>query len=71
MTIVLALDTTLLKNVDHLIAQRRFRDRREAIESALVEMLARLGRTRLAEECAKLDRSEERGMADEASGPRF
>lgn len=67
MRIVLTLDSKLLKRVDHLIAQRRFRHRREAIESSLVEMLARTARTRLAEECAKLDRSEERRMTDQSS----
>jgi hypothetical protein len=35
------------------------------VESALAEKLARLARTRLAEECAKLDPVEERGLADE------
>jgi hypothetical protein len=35
------------------------------VESALAEKLARLARTRLAEETAKLDPAEERRLADE------
>lgn len=66
--VALTLDSALLDRVDDLVAQARFRNRSQAIEAALAEKLARLARTRLAEECAKLDRAEERGFADEALG---
>ena len=55
--------------MDSLVAHRRFRNRRQAIETALAEKLTRLARTRLAEECAKLDRTEERRLADEGLSP--
>jgi len=63
--VALTLDAALLDRVDDLVARRRFRNRSQAIESALAEKLARLARTRLAEEAAKLDSTEERRLADE------
>ena len=66
--VALTLDAGLLDRVDHLVARHRFRNRSQAIETALAEKLARLARTRLAEECAKLDPTEERQLADEGLG---
>lgn len=66
--VALTLDAELLQRVDHLVARQRFRNRSQAIETALAEKLARLARTRLAEECAKLDPREEQQMADEGLG---
>ena len=63
--VALTLDSDLLGRLDSLVARQRFRNRSQAIESALAEKLARLARTRLAEECAKLDPTEERQMAEE------
>ncbi len=66
--VALTLDTALLDRVDHLVARARFRNRSQAIEAAIAEKLSRLARTRLAEECAKLDPAEEQRLADEAFG---
>jgi metal-responsive CopG/Arc/MetJ family transcriptional regulator len=66
--VALTLDSALLARVDDLVAHARFRNRSQAIEAALAEKLARLARTRLAEECAKLDPAEERRLADETFG---
>lgn len=63
--VALTIDTELLDRVDRLVARQRFRNRSQAIETALAEKLSRLARVRLAEECAKLDPSEERLLADE------
>ena len=63
--VALTLDAGLLNRVDDLVARQRFRNRSQAVEAALAEKLARLARTRLAEECAKLDPMEERRLADE------
>lgn len=63
--VALTLDAELLDRVDHLVARQRFRNRSQAIEMALAEKLSRLARARLAEECAKLDPTEERLLADE------
>jgi Arc/MetJ-type ribon-helix-helix transcriptional regulator len=63
--VALTLDWALLDRVDDLVARARFQNRSHAIEAALAEKLARLARTRLAEECAKLDPAEERRFADD------
>lgn len=63
--VALTLDAALLDRLDYLVAHRRFRSRSQAVETALAEKLARLARTRLAEECAKLDPTEEQQLADE------
>jgi Arc/MetJ-type ribon-helix-helix transcriptional regulator len=63
--VALTLDATLLDRVDDLVAHQRFRNRSQAVEAALAEKLARLARTRLAEECAKLDPAEEQQLAGE------
>ena len=63
--VALTIDAALLERVDDLVARRRFRNRSQAVETALAEKLARLARTRLAEEAAKLDPDEERRLADE------
>lgn len=63
--VALTLDAGLLDRVDDLVARQRFRNRSQAIEAALAEKLARLARTRLAEECGKLDPAEEQQLADE------
>jgi Arc/MetJ-type ribon-helix-helix transcriptional regulator len=66
--VTLTLDSALVDRIDDLVARGRFRNRSQAIETALAEKLARPARTRLAEECAKLDSAEERRLADEAFG---
>jgi metal-responsive CopG/Arc/MetJ family transcriptional regulator len=63
--VAVTIDAALLDRVDDLVATRRFRNRSQAVETALAEKLARLARTRLAEESAKLDPHEERRLADE------
>jgi Arc/MetJ-type ribon-helix-helix transcriptional regulator len=50
------------------VRQGRFRNRSQAIEAALEERLERLRRSRLAEECAKLARADERALAEEGLG---
>ena len=52
-------------SVDELVARGRFRNRSQAIESALADKLQRLERTRLARESSKLNVREEKRLADE------
>ena len=52
--VALTIDSALLERVDDLVARERFRNRSQAIETAVAKKLARLSRTGLAEECAKL-----------------
>lgn len=63
--VAITLDAELLQNLDTLVAQRRFANRSQAIEAALAEKLARLAKTRLAQECTKLDPAEEKALAEE------
>jgi metal-responsive CopG/Arc/MetJ family transcriptional regulator len=63
--VALTLDTKLLERLDELVERRRFRNRSQAVESALADKLLRLARTRLAREAAKLNPREEKRLADE------
>src|SRR2546430_14686776 len=63
--VAITLDAQLLDRVDELVARREFRNRSQAIETALAEKLARARRTRLARECAKLDPEDEKALAEE------
>jgi metal-responsive CopG/Arc/MetJ family transcriptional regulator len=63
--IAITIDERLLKRLDRLVAQRKFRNRSRAIQEAVRDKLDRLDRGRLARECAKLNRSAEQKMADE------
>lgn len=66
--VAVTLNNELVEELDELIAQRRFPNRSQAIEAALAEKLARLARTRLAREAAKLDPDEEKALAEEGMG---
>ncbi len=54
-----------MERLDQLVAKKVFPSRSRAIQEALEEKLTRMARTRLAEECAKLDRISEQSLADE------
>lgn len=59
------LDEDLLKRVDQLVEERRFPDRNQVIQVALREKIAKLDRSRLLAEAAKLDPKEEQALAEE------
>ena len=63
--VAITLDAELLDRIDELVARREFQNRSQAIESARAEKLARVRRTRLARECAKLDPADEKVLAEE------
>jgi metal-responsive CopG/Arc/MetJ family transcriptional regulator len=65
MKVAVTLRAELVERVDELVVQQRFRNRSQAIEAALAEKLQRLGRNRLAVECSRLDRKEEKALAEE------
>lgn len=69
--VALTLDSQLLDRIDELVQRRRFKNRSQAIESALADQLKRLARTRLATESAKLNQREEKGLADEGLAEDF
>ena len=61
--ITLAEDT--VKYLDDLVRRRVYESRSQAIQQSVDEKIDRLRRTRLAEECAKLDPASEAELADE------
>jgi len=63
--VALTIESRLLDQVDELVARKRFRNRSQAVESALADKLQRLARTRLARESARLNPREEKRLADE------
>ena len=66
--VAVTLESTLLDELDELVAAHRYPSRSGAIEAAVSEQLARLARTRLARESAKLDTREEKALAEEGLG---
>lgn len=63
--IAITIDDKILKQLDNLVKSKRFANRSKAIQDAVAEKLARLERSRLAQECAKLDPEFERSLAEE------
>jgi len=66
--VAVTLDTRTLRRVDRLVRDARYPNRSQAIEAAVTAQLERLERSRLAEECAKLDPEAERALAEEGLG---
>lgn len=63
--IAISIDEKVLERVDGLVQNQVFGNRSQAIEDAVAEKLERLDRIRLAAECAKLDPSREKELAEE------
>jgi metal-responsive CopG/Arc/MetJ family transcriptional regulator len=63
--IAITIDQTLLAKLDRLVAEKRFPSRSRVLQEALKDKLDRLDRSRLARECAKLDPTFERALAEE------
>ena len=63
--IAITIDDRMLKQIDILVKSRFFPNRSKAIQEAVAEKLMRLERSRLAQECAKLDSVFEQSMAEE------
>ncbi|HTP64068.1 MAG TPA: ribbon-helix-helix protein, CopG family [Geobacteraceae bacterium] len=66
--LAITLDEKTLAEVDGLVKRRIFPNRSRIIEAAIQEKLARLGKNRLAAECALLDPKFEKAMAEEGMG---
>ncbi|HBR16992.1 MAG TPA: CopG family transcriptional regulator [Deltaproteobacteria bacterium] len=63
--IAITLDEQFIEDIDRLVSTHIFQNRSQAIQEAVEEKLKRLKRTRLAKECAKLDMTFEKAMAEE------
>ncbi len=66
--IAITLDSGTLHQLDGLVARSVFPNRSRALQQAISEKLERMGRNRLAAECAKLDPAHESALADEGLG---
>lgn len=63
--VAISLDRSTLQRLDRHVEKRTFPSRSRAIQEAVEEKLARLDRSRLARECAKLDPAHEKALAEE------
>lgn len=63
--VAITMDEKLLKNLDQLVKNHLFENRSRAIQEAVSEKMARLEKSRLVRECAKLDKAFEQTMAEE------
>lgn len=63
--IAITIDDNLLKQLDLMVMNKVYPNRSKAIQAAVADKLKRLERTRLAQECAKLDPKYEQNIAEE------
>jgi len=63
--IAITIDDKLLKQLDLMVKSKVYPNRSKAIQEAVADKLKRLERTRLTQECAKLDAEFEQSMAEE------
>jgi len=63
--IAISLDALLVERLDRFVKEEVFPNRSQAIQAAVEEKLARLEKGSLARECAKLDPSFEKALAEE------
>ena len=63
--VAISLDESTLDRLDKLVRKQVFPSRSQAVQEAVEEKLARLERSRLARECAKLDPVFEKALAEE------
>ena len=63
--VAISLDESTLNRLDQLVKKQVFPNRSQAIEEAVTEKLARLEKSRLAQECAKLDPPFVKALAEE------
>lgn len=63
--IAITIDDKLLKQLDLMVTNKVYPNRSKAIQEAVADKLKRLEKTRLAQECAKLDPKYEQNIAEE------
>ncbi len=63
--IAITIDDKMLKQIDILVKSNYFPNRSRAIQEAIAEKLIRLEKSRLSQECSKLDPEFEQSMAEE------
>ncbi|MFH1941467.1 MAG: ribbon-helix-helix domain-containing protein [bacterium] len=63
--VAISIDDQLLRKVDLLVREKAYPNRSNIIQEAVKEKLMRIDKSRLENECAKLDVHFERSMAEE------
>ena len=63
--IAITLENNMVKQLDMLVKSNFFPNRSKAIQEAVAEKLRRIEKSRLAQECAKLDPDFEQSLAEE------
>jgi metal-responsive CopG/Arc/MetJ family transcriptional regulator len=63
--IAITMEKEMLKRLDMLVKSSIFPNRSKAIQEAVAEKLNRMEKSRLAQECAKLDPKFEQSLAEE------
>ena len=63
--IEITLEDDLVKRIDMLVKSNLFPNRSKAIQEAVAEKLKQIEKSRLAQECAKLDPEFEQSLAEE------
>jgi Arc/MetJ-type ribon-helix-helix transcriptional regulator len=63
--IAITLENNMVKWLDMLVKSNFFPNRSKAIQEAVAEKLRRIEKSRLAQECAKLDPDFEQSLAEE------
>ncbi len=63
--IAITIDENLLKKLDLMVKSKVYPNRSKAIQEAVEDKLKRFERSRLAQECAKLDPEYEQNIAEE------
>ena len=64
--VAISINKETLQKLDNLVKNHVFPNRSRAIQEAVEEKLNRMQRTRLAEQCAKLDPIDEQVLAEES-----
>jgi len=63
--VAISLDESILDRLDQLVRKQVFPNRSQAIEEAVAEKRSRIEKSRLAQECTKLDPTFEKTSAEE------
>ena len=63
--IAITVDENAVREIDRLVRAGVYTNRSQAFEAAIKQRIEHLRHSRLAHECTKLDRDEEKALADE------
>lgn len=64
--IAISIDKKVLSRIDRLVEKKLFTNRSKAFQTAIVEKISKLDKSRLAIESAKLNKAEEQQLSEES-----